>query len=159
MRLEPLEKLMLMFEMMGYVQSSENPDHLVFVGDYFTVVRRGGAFIDQVIKTLQLTKPLTEEDIERMQKAKEERAKAIANKEQEQRYKQSLIELTNKDRQEQKEFREMTKATTFDADKFAEEVKQSIVDERPGAKAKTIKVDENSTSDLVTKGDPQDNLS
>lgn len=48
----------------------------------------------------------------------------------------------------------MTKATTFDADKFAEEVKQSIVDERPGAKAKTIKVDENSTSDLVTKGDP-----
>lgn len=81
MRLEPLEKLMLMFEMMGYVQSSENPDHLVFVGDYFTVVRRGGAFIDQVIKTLQLTKPLTEEDIERMQKAKEERAKAIANKE------------------------------------------------------------------------------
>ena len=64
--INPMDKLMLMFEMMGYVKSTDNPDHLIFVGDYFTVLRRGGAFIEEVVASVKMTKPLSEEDIQRM---------------------------------------------------------------------------------------------
>ena len=168
--LSPLDKIMLMLEMMGYVKSEENPDQLVFVGNYFTVLRRGGAFIEEMINQLKLTKPLTEEDIERMQRAKEERAKAIAHKKQEEEYKQSLIEQTKNDRKEHKEFREMTKPVEFDVDKFAESVKdkargygdsnsQSVGSSKAkatGPKVKDSAMD--AESDLVTKGDPQDEM-
>ena len=82
---------MLMFEMMGYIKSADNPDQLVFVGEYFTVLRRGGAFIEEVIASVKLTKPLTEEDIARMQKAKDEKAKALAKKKEDEEFKESLV--------------------------------------------------------------------
>ena len=58
-----------------------------FTGDYFTVLKRGYAFIEQTITHLKNTQPLTEEDRLRMEKVKLEKAIFEAKKKEEEDYK------------------------------------------------------------------------
>ena len=70
--LHPEEKLHELIECLGYVLNHED-DTYVFVGDYYTVLKRGQAFIEVLLEKLRLQKPYTEEDRIRMQKVKEDR--------------------------------------------------------------------------------------
>ena len=71
---------MLLFETMGYLRFSDSPDQLIFVGDYFTILRRTSAFIEEIVINLKNTACMSEEDIERRQKAKEVKEKALQKK-------------------------------------------------------------------------------
>ena len=58
-----------------------------FTGDYFTVLKRGYAIIEQTITYLKNTQPLTEEDKLRMEKVKLDKAIFEAKKKEEEEYK------------------------------------------------------------------------
>ena len=81
----------------------------MFVGDYYTVLKRGGAFIEVLLEKLRLQKPYTEEDKIRMQKVKEERDKFLAEKKALDEQKARVLQWTQQDRKEFKEKAEMQK--------------------------------------------------
>ena len=72
MVLEPKETLELLIEMLGYFRE-DNGGNFVFVGDYFTVLRRGVLEIDKMLEERRRVANLTEE-----QKMQAERAKQNA---------------------------------------------------------------------------------
>ena len=60
--MQPTEKVIEMIEVMGYVKSLLGQQY-VFVGEYFVILKRGHAFIEEALGKLRLTQALKEEDI------------------------------------------------------------------------------------------------
>ena len=78
---------------MGYVDNKED-DSFVFVGDYFMVLKRGYAFIEEAITKLKQTKELTEENKAKMKKYHEDLAKFKQEKADRDEQKRRILEWT-----------------------------------------------------------------
>ena len=52
--MQPTEKVIEMIEVMGYVKSLLGQQY-VFVGEYFVILKRGHAFIEEALGKLRLT--------------------------------------------------------------------------------------------------------
>ena len=85
-----------MLEILGYVDNKEE-DSFVFVGDYFMVLKRGYAFIEEAIAKLQ---SLTEENKAKMKKYAEDLAKFKQEKAERDEQKKRILEWTQQDRRE-----------------------------------------------------------
>ena len=65
--------------MLGYVENTKENTY-EWVGDNLVILKRGAYFIEDLIKKTSILKPLTEEELLRQQKVKEDRMKFLSHK-------------------------------------------------------------------------------
>lgn len=90
---QPQVTLFEMLEILGYVDNTED-DSFVFVGDYFMVLKRGYAFIEEAITKLKQYEAITEENKAKMKKYAEDLAKFKQEKADRDEQKRRILEWT-----------------------------------------------------------------